>query len=217
VVYYLAITLIRHGMTPENKAKRYIGHTDAPLAEQEKMRLLQADLQLFQPVDLLVSSDLLRCRQTCELLFRNYCGVKHEMAQWREMHFGDWEGKTFLELKEIKEYQQWLNSPLSAVPPNGEGYQQFQARVEQALEQTIALAEKTSAKHVAVVTHGGPIRYVLAHYAPQERSFWEWIVPFGGGFTLQSTLKRWKEKKRCISLSEVLFKENGNGHALTIE
>ncbi|NNU92407.1 histidine phosphatase family protein [Geobacillus sp. NFOSA3] len=217
MVYDLAITFIRHGMTPENETRRYIGHTDVPLAEQEKARLLKADLQLFAPVDLLVSSDLLRCRQTCELLFRSYSGAKFEMAQWREMHFGDWEGKTFLELKEIKEYQKWLNSPLSTVPPNGEGYQQFQTRVEQALEQTIILAEKTNAKHVAVATHGGPIRYVLERYAPQERSFWEWAVPFGGGYTLQSTLERWKEKKRCISLSEVLFKENENGRALTTE
>jgi alpha-ribazole phosphatase len=211
----LAITLIRHGMTPENKEKRYIGHMDVPLAEPEKTRLLQADLPLFKPVDLLVSSDLLRCRQTRELLFRNYGGDKYEMAQWREIHFGDWEGKTFLELKEIKEYQQWLSSPLVMAPPNGESYQAFCQRVEEALEQTILLAEQANANHVAVVTHGGPIRCVLERYAPQKQPFWEWIVPFGGGFTLQSTLVRWKEKKRCISLSEVLFKENENGRALT--
>lgn len=213
MVYDLAITFIRHGMTPENEARRYIGHTDVPLAEQEKARFLKADLQLFAPVDLLVSSDLLRCRQTCELLFRSYSGAKFEMAQWREMHFGDWEGKTFPELKEIKEYQQWLHSPLSVAPPNGESYQAFCQRVEEALAQTILLAEQTNAKHVAVVTHGGPIRYVLERFAPIERPFWEWAVPFGSGYTLQSTLERWKEKKRCISLSEVLFKENENGCA----
>ncbi|MED4906065.1 histidine phosphatase family protein [Parageobacillus thermoglucosidasius] len=213
----LAITLIRHGMTPENQARRYIGHTDVPLAEQEKTRLLQADLPLFKPVDLLVSSDLLRCKQTRELLFRNYGGGKYEMVQWREMHFGDWEGKTFLELKEIKEYRQWLSSPLAVAPPNGESYQAFCQRVEEALEQTVLLAEQANAEHVAVVTHGGPIRCILERYAPQERPFWEWTVPFGGGFTLQSTLERWKEKKRCISLSEVLFKESENGRALTTE
>lgn len=213
----LAITLIRHGMTQENKEKRYIGHTDVPLAEEEKTRLLQADLPLFKPVDLLVSSDLLRCKETRELLFQNYDGDKYEMAQWREIHFGDWEGKTFFELKEIKEYRQWLSSPLTAAPPNGESYKAFCRRMEEAIEQTILLAEHANAKHVAVITHGGPIRYVLERYAPQERPFWEWDVPFGGGFTLQSTLERWKEKKRCISLSEVLFKENESGRALATE
>jgi alpha-ribazole phosphatase len=213
MVSHLAITFIRHGLTSENAARRYIGHADAPLAEQEKTRLLQVSLQLFEPVDLLVSSDLLRCRQTRELLFRNGDGPKYEMEQWREINFGDWEGKTFPELKEIKEYQQWLHSPLSVVPSNGESYQAFCQRVEEALEQTIVLAKQTNAKHVAVVTHGGPIRYVLERYAPIERPFWEWAVPFGGGYTLQSTLERWKEKKRCISLLEVLFKENENGCA----
>ena len=144
MVYYLAITFIRHGMTPENEARRYIGHTDVPLAGQEKTRLLQADLQFFKPVDLLVSSDLLRCRQTCERLFRNYCGAKCEMEQWREINFGDWEGKTFPELKEIKEYQQWLHSPFSVAPPIGESYKAFCRRVEAAPEQTIILAEQTN-------------------------------------------------------------------------
>jgi alpha-ribazole phosphatase len=217
MVSHLAITFIRHGLTSENAERRYIGHTDVPLAAQEKMRLRRAALKLEQPVDLLVSSDLLRCRQTRELLFRSDDGQKYEMAQWREINFGDWEGKTFPELKEIKEYQQWLHSPLSAAPPNGESYHAFQLRVEEALEQTILLAEQTNAKHVAVVTHGGPIRYVLERYAPIERPFWEWAVPFGGGYTLQSTLERWKEKKRCISLLEVLFKENGNGCASITE
>ncbi|QPA33197.1 histidine phosphatase family protein [Thermaerobacillus caldiproteolyticus] len=217
MVHHLAITFLRHGITKENEEKRYIGFTDVPLAEHEIVRLHEAGIRLYPSADFIVSSDLIRCRQTCEILFRSSDVLVYETEEWREIHFGDWEGKTFAELKEIKEYQQWLQSSFSVAPPNGESYAEFQARIETALARTVELAGRVGARHVTVVTHGGPIRYVLERYAPIQRSFWEWTVPFGGGFTLESTLERWREKKRCISLSEVLFKGRENGHANIID
>ncbi|MBB5323462.1 alpha-ribazole phosphatase [Anoxybacillus tepidamans] len=213
MVHHLAFTFLRHGITKENEEKRYIGFTDVPVTEQEMKRLREADIRLGSYPDLIVTSDLLRCRQTCDMLFGNMSIPIYEMREWREINFGDWEGKTFAELKEVKEYSEWLESPFSVAPPNGEHYRDFQQRVEQALTQTIKLAEQHAVSHILVITHGGPIRYLLEQYAPLERPFWEWLVPFGGGFTLQSTIERWKERKRCISLSEVPFKGNGNGCA----
>jgi alpha-ribazole phosphatase len=61
------------------------------------------------------------------------------------------------------------------------------------------------------VTHGGVIRYLLSQYAPKTRPFWEWHVPFDEGVTLYNTNERWKERKRCISLAAVRFKESENG------
>jgi alpha-ribazole phosphatase len=161
--------------------------------------------------DFIVSSDLMRCRQTCEILIRDRFVPVCEMKEWREMNFGDWEGKTYEELKEGKEYQSWLQSPFTVAPPYGESYIEFQRRIETALTRTLELSEHLKAHHIIVVTHGGPIRYLLERYAPVKRSFWEWNVPFGGGFTFYSTLERWRERKRCISLSEVPFKGSGNG------
>ncbi len=211
MVHHLAITFLRHGITKENEEKRYIGFTDVPLMEREMLRLKRLSVFFDQNADFIVSSDLIRCRQTRAIVFGNMTIPVYEMSEWREIHFGDWEGKTFAELKEIKEYQMWLQSPFSVAPPNGESYVEFQTRMEAALARTIELAQHLRACHVIVVTHGGPIRYVLERYAPTARSFWEWCVPFGGGFTLASTFERWKERKRCISLSEVPFKGSENG------
>jgi alpha-ribazole phosphatase len=211
MVHHLAITFLRHGITKENEEKRYIGFTDVPLAEHGITQLNRLAGLFYQDIDFIVSSNLMRCRQTREILFHHIAAPVYEMDEWREINFGDWEGKTFAELKEVREYQMWLQSPCSVAPPNGESYSAFQTRIETALMHTVELSERIKARHVIVVTHGGPIRYVLEQYAPMERPFWEWMVPFGGGFMLESTLERWKERKRCISLSEVPFKGSENG------
>ncbi|WP_027408640.1 histidine phosphatase family protein [Anoxybacteroides tepidamans] len=214
MVHHLALTFLRHGMTKENMEKRYIGFSDVPLLPQEMKRLQETDRSTYPSADIIVASDLQRCRQTCDLLFGAALPV-YPMSEWREINFGDWEGKTFAELKDVREYQRWLQSPLAAAPPNGEHYRDFKQRIEQALTKTIELAWQANASHLVIITHGGPIRYILERYAPKERPFWEWRVPFGGGFMLQSTIERWRERKRCTLLSEVPFKENGSGHVTT--
>ncbi|MBB6283266.1 histidine phosphatase family protein [Geobacillus subterraneus] len=206
----LAITFIRHGMTELNRQQVYIGWTDAPLAAAERVRLRRLKPKLPMAVDRIVSSDLRRCRETAILLFGGR-PADWWTSEWRELSFGDWEGKTFAELAGEPAYRRWLEAPFSAAPPGGESYDAFQARITQALAETIALAARSGARHIAVITHGGPVRLMLAQYAPVSRSFWEWDVPFAGGYTLDSTLERWKGGERCISLSAVRFKENENG------
>ncbi|ABO67541.1 phosphoglycerate mutase [Geobacillus thermodenitrificans] len=206
----LAITFIRHGMTALNRQRAYIGWTDAPLAAAERVRLSSLKPKLPMAVDRIVSSDLRRCRETAALLFGGR-PADWWTSWWRELSFGDWEGKTFAELNEDPAYRQWLEAPFSVAPPGGESYAGFQKRIKQAFTKTLALAERSGARHIAIITHGGPIRFMLEQYAPTSRSFWEWDVPFAGGYTLDSTIGRWKGGERCISLSAVRFKENENG------
>jgi alpha-ribazole phosphatase len=211
MVYDMAITLLRHGLTRENEQKQYIGWLDVPLSKSGVKQLKELAALSYPKADLFVTSDLKRCQETYELLFPSTSSPLFVMNEWREIHFGDWEGKTYDELKMLPEYQQWLQQPFDFAPPNGESFLQFQTRVEEGLWRVIELFSTFHARHITVVTHGGPIRYILERYAPVERSFWDWHVPFGCGFTLYSTLERWRERKRCILLSVEPFKENENG------
>jgi alpha-ribazole phosphatase len=208
----LDLAFVRHGMTKANAERRYVGFSDVPLLPQEQKRLRETGSAYPRP-EAVVTSDLLRCRQTAEALFGALHVPVYAMREWREINFGDWEGKTFAELKDVKEYQHWLKAPFSSAPPNGERYGDFQERIERALTKTVGLAQRLHVSRLAVVTHGGPIRCMLEQYAPEERPFWEWSVPFGGGWVFTSTLERWEERKRCISLLEVPFKGSGNGCA----
>lgn len=198
MAHHLAITYIRHFVTKENEAKQYIGWTNVPIIQEPHMsHQLEADI--------VMTSDLLRCRQTARLLFPNV--VIECSYRWRELNFGDFEGKTYEQLKTVETYRRWLADPIRYVPPNGEAFTEFQTRIEQAISNAVS----RSALHIVVVTHGGVIRYVLSQYAPDVRPFWEWHVPFGEGVTLYNTKERWKERKRYISLAAVRFKESENG------
>lgn len=198
MAHHLAITCIRHFVTKENEEKQYIGWTNVPIVKQPRVsHQLEADI--------VMTSDLLRCRQTAYVLFPNH--VIECSYRWRELNFGDFEGKTYEQLKTVETYRRWLADPIRYVPPNGEAFTEFQTRIEQAISNAVS----RSASHIVVVTHGGVIRYVLSQYAPDVRPFWEWHVPFGEGVTLYNTKERWKERKRCISLAAVRFKESENG------
>ncbi|EPZ38918.1 MULTISPECIES: histidine phosphatase family protein [Anoxybacillus] len=195
---HLAITYVRHFVTKENEAKQYIGWTNVPVIQPKNVS------HELKP-EIVMTSDLLRCRQTAHLLFPNH--VIECSYRWRELNFGDFEGKTYEQLQTAKAYRRWLDDPFRYAPPNGETFAQFEARIEQAVSDAIY----RSVSHVVVVTHGGVIRYILSKYAPDIRPFWEWHVPFGEGVTLYNTKERWKERKRCISLAAVHFKGSENG------
>jgi alpha-ribazole phosphatase len=211
MVYDLAVTLLRHGLTNENEQKQYIGWSDVSLSGNGVRQLKELAELSYPKAELFVASDLRRCLETYEILFPVPSAPLYVMEEWREICFGDWEGKTYDELKDLTEYRQWLEAPFHIVPLNGESFQQFQTRIEKGLSQVIELCSNHRLKHITIITHGGPIRYLLERYAPNMNTFWEWRVPFGCGFTLYSTLERWRERKRCISLSVVPFKENENG------
>lgn len=203
----VAITLIRHGATVNNKKQVYQGWLDAPLLASEKKRIKQLKEKFPKPQKVL-SSDLLRCVETARLLFPHHHVETSTLL--RELNFGDFEGKHYEQLKHDRAYQAWIDSEFQTPPPNGESFQMFTSRLQQFWEHFYL--KLTSELHeIAVVSHGGVIRHFLVHYAPVEKSFWEWSVPLAGGYRLVTTKERLRRKKRCISLSEVPLTEKQNG------
>jgi probable phosphoglycerate mutase len=85
------ITLIRHGESTWNAAKRWQGHSDPPLtiAGRHQARALERRLApLLARADRVESSDLKRVTTTAELAG----AAPLERPGWRELYLGDWEG-----------------------------------------------------------------------------------------------------------------------------
>jgi alpha-ribazole phosphatase len=201
----VAVTCIRHGLTLKNIKGAYIGWTDVPLSVEGRNRL-QGD---YPEADLVVSSDLMRCRETAEIL---YPGRSLSLdADLREMNFGDWEGKTYDMLKSRSVYRQWLDHPLDVAPPNGENYRAFGRRVKKGWMRAVSHFDDPGISHIVIVSHGGPVRMLLEQYGPNPRSFWEWKVDPGHGFTLLGERRQIREGGRCTSLRAVPTTANGDG------
>lgn len=146
------IVLVRHGETPWNTERRLQGQRDiglspAGLAQVER---LAPFVQAHAP-DLVVSSPLLRCRQTADAL-----GVTpHRFdGAWKEADLGLWTGRTRAELVAAGDgaYARWRSGAQS--PPQGESLEHLEERVGAAL----AHLRTVEAETVLVLTHGGPVR-----------------------------------------------------------
>lgn len=185
---------LRHGETQANRQRRYMGHLDLPLSERGWMQAHQlGDILEAYPVDYVVTSDLLRCRQTASIYQKKKPSLPLVVTkQLRECHFGRWEGFTFNEIQasDSQRLKKWLDDPWNQSPPGGESLQDLDRRICDWLNQWEKQQQTMSC--VAIFSHGGPIRCFLAKYVYQDWSaFWEIDVPHGGGWCVEKVGGRW--------------------------
>jgi alpha-ribazole phosphatase len=158
----MAVTLIRHSLTESNKNGIYSGgKTDTPLcAEGIKLAKKKCDLTVKK----IYSSPMKRCLHTAELMFPNAEIVVVE--NFREINFGDFEGKSFEELKDDNNYTDWVNSNCETAPPNGESLLDFNLRVRKAFD-TIRYTES----NIIIVAHAGTIMSLMSYFCPDTQYF----------------------------------------------
>ena len=156
------IILVRHGQTDENVSGRISGQGPVPLnARGQEQARLAAEVLAPLGITQLFSSPLVRARQTAEFLAEHLQRPIEEIADLREVGYGDWEGKTFNEMRSHPVAHQVFNDPIKAVFPNGEGLLEVQQRGIRVIE----WVRRTHPQGiVAVVSHGDVIRTALAHY-----------------------------------------------------
>ena len=110
----MQLILIRHGQTEWNASQKYQGHTDIPLDDtgrQQARRLAEHLLQL-EKVEAVYASDLVRARETAEIIAQAFNLKPLIDPRLRELCFGKWEGLTFNQVYAIyrAEFEQWYNS-----------------------------------------------------------------------------------------------------------
>lgn len=199
----VVIALFRHGITEENKRKAYLGWNDSPLCSKTKANRFSKRYQRYY------SSDLKRCVHTSERLFPH--ARPRLVKELREMNFGKWEGKTYENLKENRLYRNWLTDPLAHCPPEGESFQEFAQRIDSGWAKIAEEILTSNLENVAVITHGGVIRYLLSRFASNPKDFWAWQVNHDQGYELIFERESLRRGDRCILLLEVPLTANEHG------
>ena len=110
----MLIYLLRHGQTEYNAQKRYQGQRDIPLSPEGAAQLRRAD---FDP-DVVYVSTLQRTSQTARILFPEAKLVPVDGL--KEMCFGSFEGRNFIEMEKDPEYQAWVKANCESPCPDGE-------------------------------------------------------------------------------------------------
>lgn len=151
------IDLLRHGEAVGGRI--YRGSRDDALTPEgwREMRAAAGDTCPWRRI---ISSPLRRCRAFAEELAMRLDVPLDIDARWREIHFGDWEGKSADELLKTypAEIGRFWNDPAQHTPPHGEALNAFRARLHAAWDDLLA---RHAGEPLLVVTHGGPIRFIL--------------------------------------------------------
>ncbi|WP_164471583.1 histidine phosphatase family protein [Halosimplex salinum] len=166
------VLLVRHGETTWNRAGRIQGWADSTLTDRgrDQARAVGSHLLDDYAVDRLVVSDLKRTRETAEVLRETGLDVGPSPSRaWRERHFGELQGATRTDAASRHATFHREGSLLAVQSvPGGESLPAFETRVREGWR---ALVDAVDAGETAVVvTHGGPIRAVLAEITGRDLS-----------------------------------------------
>ena len=160
------VLLLRHGQSPLSVERRYSGRGNPELTREGLEQAAAAATALAARhvatnghIRAVISSPLLRARQTAEPV-AGVLGLRVDVDdRLTETDFGAWEGLTFAEAsaRNPEVHRAWLGD--SAVsPPHGESFDVVAGRVNVALDD---LLRRHPGRTVVVVSHVTPIKLIL--------------------------------------------------------
>ena len=154
------ILLARHGESDWNRSEQWQGLADRPLTElgREQAHAL-ADRLRDVDLDAIYSSDLLRARDTAEVVAGDHGLEVTEVPALSEVDVGSWSGLTRTEaMSRFPEgYARWIDGGEGW--DDGETYEQLRDRVVTAIHE---IAADHDGGRILVVAHGGTIRAIHA-------------------------------------------------------
>lgn len=185
----MRVIVIRHAQTVWNAAGRAQGQADPELSETGWRQCAEVARRLAPvTIDSLWSSDLRRARDTAMAVAEQHQGLEVRLdPDLREINLGEWEGadRKTLQRDWPDLYAAWQRRPSWDLVPGGEGSESFKARVMECFGRIVAAA--SSDQTVAVVTHIGLIRTILATVVGADAGDlrWPWAIDNTGLTTLQ--------------------------------
>jgi broad specificity phosphatase PhoE len=140
------LLLVRHGETDWNAQGRLQGHTDRPLNDYGRQQAKALAHRLAgEGADAIYTSDLLRAKETAEIVGERLGLTVVVDPDLREKDWGTWEGLT--------------GDERVAVEFEGETTEAHRDRVMGAVRRIVA---RHPEQQVVVVTHGGSLRRIQA-------------------------------------------------------
>lgn len=148
------LCLVRHGETDWNNEGRYQGQSDVPLNDNGRAQARALGEKLRdETIHAIYSSDLVRARETAQIVASVLHLPVKEDARLREINQGEWEGQQ-VEVIKARYADLWQSrsvNPANVRPPGGETVREVARRVYQALDD---IAGACLGESVLIVSHG---------------------------------------------------------------
>lgn len=172
----LRLYFMRHGETVWNTERRYQGMTDIELSEKG-LRQAECAAKRFKniKIDKIYASPLKRAMKTAEKIAAEKGLEIISEDDFREIHFGEWEGKTVPELTEKygESYTNFIREPHKYGFPGEGSVENVINRIKPGIDKLIAEDEG----NVLIVSHGGIIRLMIMYIMELDSSWFTkmWI------------------------------------------
>ncbi len=165
----MKIYITRHGQTEWNALGKLQGRKDIELNEVgRKQAEMTRDKLKNEKVDLIISSSLKRAKQTAEIINKEFNVDILEDERLVERGYGDFEGITKIELKEMKKKDSRIDEACNYIKNismyNMETMQDLCKRIYDFLDE---ITTKYKDENVLIVTHGSssiPIKCYFMKY-----------------------------------------------------
>ena len=154
--------LVRHGQVADGHTDRYHGNNDIGLSPEGVRQLEQLAAQLTAvPLAGIYASDLTRALTGAAIISRGRNVTPQTIPEFREIHFGAWEGLSFTEIAERypAELEARFRDLTSFRIPGGESLLDVRAR---ALPRLNDLIRQHLGQAFIVVAHAGVNRVILS-------------------------------------------------------
>lgn len=162
------IRLLRHGETEWNSTRRIQGQQQIGLNENGIKQAEAAAKRLkSEKVDVIYSSDLLRCYQTAEIVNGEFSVEIIKTDALREMSYGDWETRLWKTIYGENELLNgdWRSQGMDFTSPGGESAYEFRTRVTSWFRNWIFSVQL---ENVLIVSHEQVMKMIISCFREVE-------------------------------------------------
>ena len=126
----MKIYIVRHGQTDWNAKGLVMGDKDIPLNDKGIEQIERSAAYLKDKnISLVVSSPVLRCMQSAEIIAKTLNKKIEKDELLTEIGFGKWVGKVYQDLKKQSGFKPYYEFPRENIIPDGERFQDASDRV----------------------------------------------------------------------------------------
>lgn len=172
------IVFVRHGHTAQTETGKLYSDPAAVMTEKGRTEVEALSAVLpSENADVLLTSPSVRVRATAQLIGERIKLPVTVVDELREWQVGDWEGRSYLEIKkaEPEVYAAWSKDPIRNAPPGGESIEQLCERAKRHLEQ---ITTEYGGKRIILVSHAEVIRAFLVYALGMPvDNFWRINIP----------------------------------------
>lgn len=176
------LILVRHGLTDWNENGRLMGRSATPLNARgrEQARQVASAIEGLA-VNAIFSSPRARARQTAQPI-AEVLGLSVEPRDaLDEVWLSEsWRGKTVEQLRGDPDLERVIDDPLYETP-HLEPVHKVEARIVDCVERIV---RDNSAELCVVVSHGDPLRLLIARYLDLERKFFRRLTVDNGSVSV---------------------------------